>query len=158
MNDRTKYTVSESPVSTEGSSSQSQASHQDSQNSQLFAPEFVYPSDPEVGGAVVCRHNSSTRYSFLDIKDPFLSVSPAVFTDASEIPSDMEGECICKSGKAANECCAKDVDSGAVGGFDGEAVKAMWEAVKKIDRLSEKVIGLERQIDEQGEVIKELKE
>ena len=64
LNNRAKYTVSESSVSIEGSSSQSQTSHQDSQNSQLFAPEFVYPSDPEVGGAVVCRHNSSTRYSF----------------------------------------------------------------------------------------------
>ena len=42
LNDRTKYTVSESPVSAKGSSSQSQTSHQDSQNSQLFAPEFVF--------------------------------------------------------------------------------------------------------------------
>ena len=33
----------------------------------------------------------------------------------------------------------------------------MWEAVNKIDLLTEKMKGLEKQIDEQGEVIKELK-
>ena len=69
-----------------------------------------------------------------------------MYTDTSDIPSDMDALCICDSGKRSKECCAKGVEGGAAGGFDGEAVAAMWEAVNKIDLLTEKMKGLEKQI------------
>ena len=142
----------DSPLSPEGSSSQSQFRYLD--NNQLIRQESVYiHSEPRTA---VSRHNSSTRLDFLEI-EPFLSVSPAVYTDKSESQSDMEDLCVCDSGMVAKECCSKGANGGVTGGLDTKAVEALWAAVNQMNELSKEVKGLKVQMNLQDEVIKELK-
>ena len=139
----------DSPLSPEGSSSQSHFRYLD--NSQLFRQESVYiHSEPR---AAVSRHNSSTRLDFLEVEEPFLSVSPAVYTDNSESQADMDELCGCNSGVVAKECC----DGGATGGLKPEAVDALWAAINQMNELSNEVKGLKMQMNQQNEVIKELR-
>ena len=159
---------SESPVFVEETCSQSQSCLQNT--TQLGgAGRFVYSSGSDICSERGYRHNSSTRLDYLSFEDPFLSVSPTVHTDAS----DMDQLCVCSSGKLAKNCCAEAACSGdgqgaeAASSGDGQGVdsslkesefiKTLQSAIAKIDKLSDKVKGLETHIIQQDEVIKELR-
>ena len=135
---------SDSPVLVKGTRSQSLSCLQNT--SQLCAAgPFVYSSASDIGSDRG-RRNSSTRLDFLSFEDPFLSVSPTVYTDTSE----MDQPCGCSSGKLAKNCCAEAAGSEGRGAEDsqGESVvlETLRNAIAKIDRLSDKVKGLEDHI------------
>ena len=99
------------------------------------------------------RHNSSTRLDFLDVEDQFLSVSPTVRTDTSDMEKDNCGEC---------DACIKGltctiVNNVSMGKNDTisnkEVMQTLWAAVGNVDKLADKVISLERHIRRQDEKI-----
>ena len=85
------------------------------------------------------RTNSSTRYSFLDLDQNYLTVSPADRTQTSDMGlSDGEGSVEHEaSGSAA-------VTSEANATETSDLIKALREALGKIDKLSDKVDSLEK--------------
>ena len=145
----------DSPLSPELGGSQSQLGRQ---NNQLIGEKGFVVDIQSDDSSAVGRLNSSTRQDFLDSKEPFLSVSSAVYTDTSELNSDMEVLCACNSGRLCKDChCGLGSASAGPSGADAMAVKAMWAAIDKMENLTKEVNGLKLQMHEQNEVIKELK-
>ena len=142
-NNITNFILSEADISAGGSRSQSRSRQQLIQKDQ-----FVYIQSDD---GTEKRHNSSTRCDFLE---PFLSVSSSLNTDTSDlhsVMSDIEKLCSCTSGKLANECCGAGAEGGgaAEGGLD-TTMKAMLDAVEKIDGLVDAVEQLQIQVIKQN--------
>ena len=148
-NNNTKFILDESDKSAGGSRSQSP------RRQLIQSDEFV---DSEADSWAEQRHNSSTRCDFLELKEPFLSVSSAVYTDTSDVHSvmsELDDACACGSRKVASECCEAG-GGGATGGLEN-AMKAMVDAVSKIDGLANAVEELQIQVKRQNKVISNLK-
>ena len=107
------------------------------------AGEFVY-----IGSGEHYRHNSSTRLDFLEVEERFLSASPTVRTDTSDMEKDDCGECeACVQGLTCNVNKQNDTIS------NQDVMQALWAAVGKVDKLADKVKSLEKHIVQQDEKI-----
>ena len=137
--------------SAEGSGSQSLVSQQDID--QLTSGQCVDISGRGDSG----RRNSSTRFSYLDFTDPFLSVSTEGGSISSSFKQNME--CVCGSGSLATECCNVEgvLENGASGGMNAKEFKELLGAVGTIKEISEAVKDLKKQVAEQNKEIKNLK-
>ena len=111
--------------------------------------QFQFDSDCVESENSRPRCYSSTRGDFLDPADRrdfqdlegnFLSESPAVFTDMESENESGEGQ-----SSVCPDCKGESCDKCAIPAGD-ELTKAMWAALKKIDTLTDKVIGLEQHL------------
>ena len=149
--------LSGSPVLSEGSGSQSQQQHPNADQLLASGVGCVYSSSDSDSERY--RLNSSTRLDYLDFEDCYLSMSPTVHTDSSEMTDLNKGAlCACKSGIPAIECCSgASLPKSVPPGDDRATLQSILEAVSKIGLLTDKVNDLEKQIVKQDKIIDELK-
>ena len=148
----TEVPISESPESTKGSQSQSLCQDSDA----LLSSDLdqLVHNNKEVR----IRSKSSTRLDFLSFEDPFLTVSSSVRTDSSDMSNGGGNKvlandlCKCASGLTPQDCC----DKGDEEATSGILLETLRQAVNKIDALSGRMSGLEKQIKEQDTIIEGL--
>ena len=140
-------------------------------NSDLFLNSSTDISEPENKSAVTSqvnigsegsssRHRSSTRYDFLNSKEPFLSVSTSVRTDTSDMPSsesEADGNttmlkvCKCPVGRSCPQCAA----SGGIGepgqSESSQMMTLMDKMISKLDKMSREVSSLKGIVNEYGD-------
>ena len=96
-----------SPALSQGSSSQSHEHHSDAAQLLVAGAHIVYSSDDSELSEERYRLNSSTRLDYLEFEDCFLSMSPTLHTDSSEMGEPNKGVlCACNSGILDIECCS----------------------------------------------------
>ena len=99
------------------------------------------------------RHNSSTRLDFLEVEDCFLSASPTVRIDTSDMGSDNCGECdACLDHQPCTVLVNKQEDTVS----NQEVMTALLDAVSKVNKLTDKVISLEKHIVKQDKKIEKI--
>ena len=103
------------------------------------------------------RKNSSTRLDFLESEGYILSISSSVLTDTSDMSgADKEvqaEDCDCEACVAGNPCTRADTPAAEQG-----VMSVLELVVDKLDKLTDRMKGLEQHIAVQDKEIRKLKE